>query len=82
MRDIAVPMVPPSPARSYVSHVSHISHISHRPTPAPTPVPSELPEDEKPPTPPADQTTLVQNDEESFALAPVDASAFKGQLVV
>ncbi|XP_046688884.1 double-strand-break repair protein rad21 homolog [Homalodisca vitripennis] len=84
MRDIAVPMVPPSPARSYVSHVSHISHISHishmshRPTPAPTPVPSEHPDDEKPPTPPADQTTLVQNDEESFALAPVDASAFKG----
>jgi len=81
MRDIAVPMVPPSPARSYVSHVSHISHISHishRPTPAPTPVPSEHPEDDKPPTPPADQTTLVQNDEESFALAPVDASAFKG----
>ncbi|XP_054265906.1 double-strand-break repair protein rad21 homolog [Macrosteles quadrilineatus] len=81
MRDIAVPMVPPSPARSYVSHVSHISHISHmshRPTPAPTPVPSEHPDDDKPPTPPADQTTLVQNDEESFALAPVDASAFKG----
>ena len=27
---------------------------------------------------PLEQTTLVQNEEESFALAPVDASALKG----
>jgi cohesin complex subunit SCC1 len=28
---------------------------------------------------PLEQTTLVQNEEESFALAPVDASALKGK---
>ena len=28
---------------------------------------------------PNDQTTLLQNEEESFALAPVDASALKGK---
>lgn len=28
--------------------------------------------------PEADQTTLLQNEEESFALAPIDASALKG----
>lgn len=39
---------------------------------------------EEPPvvTPAADNTTLLQNDEESFALAPVDATVLKGTLVL
>lgn len=31
---------------------------------------------------PNDQTTLLQNEEESFALAPVDASALKGKYYI
>lgn len=31
---------------------------------------------------PQDNTTLLQNDEESFALAPVDATVLKGILIV
>lgn len=59
------------------------------PPPAPTPTPSmhsvhpepvpEPPPEEPPGAPPTvDQTTLLQNEEESFALAPVDASQLKG----
>ncbi len=33
-----------------------------------------------PPAPAQDQTTLLQNEEESFALAPVDASAMRGTI--
>nr|CAI5830524.1 unnamed protein product [Callosobruchus analis] len=63
-----------------------------QPPTAPTPVPPEeppppaaptpLPPEEEPaaPAPPAaDQTTLLRDDEESFALAPVDATALKDE---
>lgn len=60
------------------------------PPPAPTPTPSmhsvhpepvpEPPPEEPPGAPPTvDQTTLLQNEEESFALAPVDASQLKDE---
>ncbi|XP_026330257.1 double-strand-break repair protein rad21 homolog isoform X2 [Hyposmocoma kahamanoa] len=39
--------------------------------------PTEMAAEPLPP-PPADNTTLLQNDEESFALAPVDATVLKG----
>lgn len=45
------------------------------------PPPPEPPEEE--PEPPAlEQTTLLQNEEETFALPPVDASALKGSWAV
>nr|XP_018899724.1 PREDICTED: double-strand-break repair protein rad21 homolog isoform X2 [Bemisia tabaci] len=52
----------------------------------PPPLPPQAPTQEAPPLfpepqepePAADHTTLLQNEEESFALAPVDASALKG----
>lgn len=57
------------------------------PPSAPTPTPSvhsihpeppapELPIEEPPPV---EQTTLIRNEDESFALAPVDASVLKGE---
>ncbi|XP_072394085.1 uncharacterized protein vtd isoform X1 [Diabrotica undecimpunctata] len=57
------------------------------PPPAPTPTPSihpeptieELPPEEEPAPAATDQTTLLQNEEESFALAPVDASQLKDE---
>uniref|UniRef100_A0A1B6CP11 Rad21/Rec8-like protein N-terminal domain-containing protein n=1 Tax=Clastoptera arizonana TaxID=38151 RepID=A0A1B6CP11_9HEMI len=53
------------------------------PTMPPPPIPEEHPvpepmEEDLPAVPPVDQTTLLHNEEESFALAPVDASAFRG----
>lgn len=36
--------------------------------------------EEQRPTTPLEQTTLVHNEEESFALAPVDASVLRGKL--
>lgn len=44
------------------------------------PAPEEVPPIEAPatPAPALDSTTLLQNDEESFALAPVDATVLKG----
>lgn len=62
--------------------------VIHQLPPAPTPTPSvhsvhpehpPEPQAEEPVPPTADQTTLLQNEEESFALAPVDASALKGR---
>lgn len=50
-------------------------------TPAPEehqPFPEHI-EDEVQHAPQTDQTTLLHNEEESFALAPVDASALKGE---
>lgn len=35
-----------------------------------------------PPPPDHDNTTLLQNDEESFALAPVDATVLKGNILI
>lgn len=55
------------------------SVASRRFTPAPTAMPEgdamDLAEEQQPS---GDQTTLVHDEEESFALAPVDASALKG----
>lgn len=46
------------------------------------PAPEEVPPIEAPatPAPALDSTTLLQNDEESFALAPVDATVLKGKV--
>lgn len=43
----------------------------------PEPPQSEPPQSEEPP-PEVDQTTLIRNEDESFALAPVDTSVLKG----
>ncbi|KAJ8985324.1 hypothetical protein NQ317_008354 [Molorchus minor] len=64
---MAQPSVPPAPTPTPSVHSVH-------PEPAPEPQPEE-----PPPLPVADQTTLLQNEEESFALAPVDASALKDE---
>lgn len=54
---------------------------SRRFTPAPPSIASEHPLDIADEAPPMqDQTTLLHDEEESFALAPVDASALKGKL--
>lgn len=50
---------------------------SRPPSPVPTPAPA-TPAPMIPPPTPAEQTTLLHNEEESFALAPVDASAIRG----
>lgn len=57
-----------------------ISVASRRFTPAPPIIPEEHAIDniEEPP-PMQDQTTLLHDEEESFALAPIDASALKGK---
>lgn len=55
------------------------SVASRRFTPAPPTIPEEHPMDiVEEPAPLQDQTTLLHDEEESFALAPVDASALKG----
>lgn len=54
--------------------VAEVPVISH-----PEPL-NEAPNESHPPTPTNDQTTLLQNEEESFALAPVDTSVLKGCL--
>ncbi|XP_017878387.1 double-strand-break repair protein rad21-like protein 1 [Ceratina calcarata] len=55
-----------------------ISVASRRFTPAPQTIPEERPMEAIEEAPPQDQTTLLHDEEESFALAPVDASALKG----
>lgn len=45
----------------------------------PPPPSEQAAEPHEEPQPPLDQTSLIQNEEESFALAPVDASALKGE---
>ncbi|KAG5865528.1 hypothetical protein JTB14_035899 [Gonioctena quinquepunctata] len=59
--------------------------IPTAPTPTPSvhsihpePLPEPIPEEPVPSV--ADQTTLLRNEEESFALAPVDATLLKGML--
>lgn len=47
--------------------------------PPPAEQPVDVPEDLHRLSPPLEQTTLLQNEEESFALAPVDASALRGE---
>lgn len=53
------------------------------PPAVPPPPPSEqAAEPQEEPQQPLDQTSLLQNEEESFALAPVDASALKGEIPI
>ncbi|XP_012271464.1 double-strand-break repair protein rad21 homolog isoform X2 [Orussus abietinus] len=69
---------PATPVATGEEIEGRVSVASRRFTPAP-PIPEEHPMDaiEEPP-PLQDQTTLLHDEEESFALAPVDASALKG----
>ncbi|XP_043286205.1 double-strand-break repair protein rad21 homolog [Venturia canescens] len=70
---------PPTPLAPGEELEGRASVASRRFTPAPPVIPEEHPMDvaEEPP-PLQDQTTLLHDEEESFALAPVDASALKG----
>ncbi|XP_025832371.1 double-strand-break repair protein rad21 homolog isoform X2 [Agrilus planipennis] len=63
---------PPSPLEP-----TSVAPPASQPTPAPEPEPQPESLEEPRPTTPLDQTTLLQNEEESFALAPVDTSALK-----
>ncbi|KAI4459377.1 scc1 / rad21 family member [Holotrichia oblita] len=56
---------------------SHVETVSRPPTAQPS-EPQIEPVEELRPATPLDQTTLIQNEEESFALAPIDASALRG----
>ncbi|XP_015590228.1 double-strand-break repair protein rad21 homolog isoform X2 [Cephus cinctus] len=70
---------PATPAAVGEEVEGRASVASRRFTPAPPTIPEEHPMEtiEEPP-PLQDQTTLLHDEEESFALAPVDASALKG----
>ncbi|XP_011636688.1 double-strand-break repair protein rad21 homolog [Pogonomyrmex barbatus] len=70
---------PATPAATGEEIEGRISVASRRFTPAPPIIPEEHAIDniEEPP-PLQDQTTLLHDEEESFALAPIDASALKG----
>ncbi|XP_011685229.1 PREDICTED: double-strand-break repair protein rad21 homolog [Wasmannia auropunctata] len=70
---------PATPAAAGEEIEGRISVASRRFTPAPPVIPEEHANDnvEEPP-PLQDQTTLLHDEEESFALAPIDASALKG----
>lgn len=52
--------------------------IEQPPQIPPAPPSEQAAEAHEEPQQPLDQTSLIQNEEESFALAPVDASALKG----
>ncbi|XP_003689657.1 double-strand-break repair protein rad21 homolog [Apis florea] len=70
---------PVSPAAPGEEIEGRISVASRRFTPAPPTIPEERPMEAIEEAPPLqDQTTLLHDEEESFALAPVDASALKG----
>ena len=70
---------PVSPAATGEEAEGRISVASRRFTPAPPTIPEERPMEAIEEAPPLqDQTTLLHDEEESFALAPVDASALKG----
>lgn len=70
---------PASPAVAGEEIEGRISVASRRFTPAPPTIPEERPMEAIEEAPPLqDQTTLLHDEEESFALAPVDASALKG----
>ncbi|XP_076239428.1 RAD21 cohesin complex component verthandi [Calliopsis andreniformis] len=70
---------PVSPAAVGEEIEGRISVASRRFTPAPPTIPEERPMEAVEEAPPLqDQTTLLHDEEESFALAPVDASALKG----
>ncbi|CAH1973037.1 unnamed protein product [Acanthoscelides obtectus] len=82
---------PPSSPDSRPTSTLPPVHQQVQPPTAPTPVPPEeppppsaptpIPPEEEPaaPVPAADQTTLLRDDEESFALAPVDATALRDE---
>ncbi|CAH0582975.1 unnamed protein product [Chrysodeixis includens] len=63
--------VPPPPAPAPPSPLPHVPMEVDPPAEPASPAPAE-------PAPVADNTTLLNNDEESFALAPVDATVLKG----
>ncbi|XP_078033049.1 RAD21 cohesin complex component verthandi [Augochlora pura] len=70
---------PASPATIAEEIEGRISVASRRFTPAPSIIPEERPMEAIEEAPPLqDQTTLLHDEEESFALAPVDTSALKG----
>lgn len=72
---------PATPAAKTGEEVEgRISVASRRFTPAPPILPEEHVMDNniEEPVPSQDQTTLLHDEEESFALAPIDASALKG----
>lgn len=60
------------------SAIGHPPAAATSPTPAQHTDPQQESHDDHTNGAPADQTTLLQNEEESFALAPVDASALRG----
>ncbi|XP_030764518.1 double-strand-break repair protein rad21 homolog isoform X2 [Sitophilus oryzae] len=66
---------PQTPSHQSIAPQSPAHSLRSLRSAQPTPAPPELPQAEEAPV--ADQTTLLQNDEESFALPPVDASALK-----
>lgn len=71
---------PTSPAAAGEEIEGRISVASRRFTPAPLVIPEEHAMDNiEEPLPLQDQTTLLHDEEESFALAPIDASALKGK---
>lgn len=73
------PSPPTSPTPSHRSITSHRSHISQASTAKSTRNEIVTPViEEGQTTPEPETTTLIQNEEESFALAPVEASAIKG----
>ncbi|XP_017795275.1 PREDICTED: double-strand-break repair protein rad21 homolog [Habropoda laboriosa] len=70
---------PVSPAVAGEEIEGRISVASRRFTPAPPTIPEERPMEAIEEAPPLqEQTTLLHDEEESFALAPVDTSALKG----
>ncbi|CAG9766759.1 unnamed protein product [Ceutorhynchus assimilis] len=87
---------PPTPLEDHIQHPLTGAHTPAQPSippqsPAPsmrsmrsaqpTPAPPEILQAEEAP-PLADRTTLLQNEEESFALPPVDAAALKDMFVL
>lgn len=74
---------PTTPAATGEEIEGRISVASRRFTPAPPVIPEEHAIDNVEEQPPLqDQTTLLHDEEESFALAPIDASALKGKCFV
>uniref|UniRef100_A0AAR5QHI6 Rad21/Rec8-like protein N-terminal domain-containing protein n=2 Tax=Curculionoidea TaxID=71529 RepID=A0AAR5QHI6_DENPD len=67
---------PQSPSHQSVPPQSPAHSMRSMRSLQPTPAPPDLPQVEEPP-PAIDQTTLLQNEEESFALPPVDTTALK-----
>lgn len=73
------PSIPPPPGSVHAMDIDEPAFPPASPLPvrAPTPAPP-TPAGLMTPARDADHTTLLQNEEESFALAPVDASVLKG----